>query len=482
MTDHNKLFRSLLLRDLANFVAKCFDTLEPGARFEGNFHIDAMCYELHRVLTGESTRLLVEIAPRYLKSMVVTIAFTAWALGHNPRLKIMCISYSKELARTHALAFRQSVESDWYRALFPRLQVRARNQRIMELTTTEGGYRFASSVDGSVLGRGADIIIIDDPMKVQDALSEAGRRKAQEFFRNTGYSRLNDKRRGRIVVVGQRLHVDDLIGHIESLDSWTKLSIPAIETADRLYRVGLDPRDVYLRRAGAPLHPARESHEELDRIRRNLGSMMYSAQYQQQPVPQEGAVIKRSWLRFYDTRPETFDLVVISWDTASTLEETSDFSVGTVWGLKDNSFFLLEVVRERLETPDLRRKVLEIHQRWDATTTVIEDSDIGRALVQELRRSNRLRPLLRKPRFDKQARLLMQSARFEAGEVLLPREAPWLAVYLEELLSFPNARHDDQVDSTSQALDWLSIKRAQTRPGQRPNPPRPLGLPRRRTA
>ena len=180
----------------------------------------------------------------------------------------------------------------------------------------------------------------------------------------------------------------------------------------------------------------------------------------------QGNVIRRDWLRFYDEAPAEFERLIVSWDTASTRSETSDWSVGTVWGAIGNEFYLLNVIRERLETPELRRTILRISEQWDANATLIEGTELGRALAQDLRASRRLRPLLERPRFDKQARLLAQAARFEAGQVLLPREAPWLAAYLGELLAFPTGSHDDQVNSTSQALRWLTAR--QTRAVDRP--------------
>ena len=231
----------------------------------------------------------------------------------------------------------------------------------------------------------------------------------------------------------------------------------AIETEDRTYQLGDEPGQAYRRKAGEVLH-AREPRAVLEAIRRSQGSLTFSAQYQQAPVPPEGNVIRREWLRSYEDVPEVFDITVASWDTASTLSETADYSVGTVWGAKGLDFYLLDLVRGRFEVPDLRREVVRLSRAWRVDQTVIEDTDIGRAITQDLRDSGEPRAILRRPRFDKEARFLAQSARFEAGQVHVPREAPWLAEWWEELLAFPNGRHDDQVDSTSQALGYLSAR------------------------
>lgn len=181
-------------------------------------------------------------------------------------------------------------------------------------------------------------------------------------------------------------------------------------------------------------------------------------------------MIKREWLRTYDDAMlnERFDMVIASWDTASTIGEASDFSVGTIWGAIGCDFYLLDLVRGRFEVQDLRREILRLSKHWRVNATVIEDTELGRAMAYDLRRGDLIIFLL-PARYDKEARLLAQVARFEAGSVYLPVETPWLTDYVSELLAFPNGRNDDQVDATSQALNWLSAKTAAARPVGRPN-------------
>lgn len=472
-----RALRAALRQDLPSFIAKCFATLESGRPYHDNWHIHHIGHQLQRVADGELKRLAITIPPRHLKSICVTVAYTAWAMGRNPALKIMTISYAEELARQHATAFRTIVESAWYRDLFPAFQVAS--ARTTEVRTTQHGFRFAGSVGGAILGRGADLIIIDDPIKAQAALSAVERRKVKDFYDNTLYTRLNDKGRGSIVIVMQRLHEDDLVGHVTGKEAWEISAIPAIAADDQDYRTGPAPHEVYRRRAGEVIDPQREDRAVLDQVRRTLGSMNFAAQYQQDPVPQDGNAIRREWLRYYEVVPQ-LDLVMASWDTASTLGETSDYSVGTVWGLKGSDIYLLDVIRGRFEVPDLRRRIEATADAHGAHATLIEETDIGRAILQEMRLHSHVRPILWRVRFDKEARLLGQAPKFEAGQVLLPREAPWLAEYVGELLAFPNGTHDDQVDSTSQALGWLSRRIAAGIPPVRPNPTRPAGAVRRR--
>lgn len=452
-----RLFDAILSRDLGTFIAQCFGTLEPGTPYLDNWHIHAMAYQLTRVWRGECKRLIINVPPRSAKSICVTIAYTAWVMGHDPRKRIMAISYANELSLTHAAGFRSVVTSDWYRRLFPAFAISANRSR--ELQTTQKGYRFASSIGGSVLGRGADLIVIDDPINgLEAAISAAARRRVQEFYDSTLYSRLNDKLNGAIIIVMQRLHEDDLVGHVLEKEDWEVLSIPAIAPEDCRYCIGDGPEAFYQRRQGEVLHPGRDTLAWLEAAKRNLGSLNFSAQYQQNPLPAEGQIIKRDWLNYYDERPAEFDLKIASWDTASTQAEHSDWSVGMVWGAVGQTYYLIDLIRGRWEAPELRRKMIDLSLKHAVDATLIEDTELGRALSQDLRRTGSLHPLLQSSRIKKQARLMAQAARFEAGQVFLPREASWLSDYLGELLAFPLARNDDQVDATSQALKYLTAK------------------------
>ncbi len=444
--------------DFMVFLERCFATLEPATDFQDNWHLHAIAEALRRVRSGETTRLIINVPPRSGKSIIVSIAFAAWFLGHDPRKRIICVSHSEDLARTHAAAFRAIVSGDWYRRLFPAFQLARTGDRATETMTTERGYRYAVSISGSVLGRGADLIIGDDAMGPLGAISEAHRRRDTNLWDTAHRTRLNNKRTGAIILVSQRLHQDDLIGHALKAGQWEVLTIPAICTEEHTYRIGPRPSDLYRRIAGDVLHPDREPREVLEEMRLAIGSMNFSAQYQQDPVPPGGNIIKREWLKSYETAPEQFDRVVVSWDTASTIGDNSNYSVGTVWGSRGTDFFLLDLVRGKFEIPDLRRRILQLSDRWEADSTLIEDTELGRALQQDLAQSNQLRPLLRRARYDKEARLLAQSARFEAGQVHLPATASWLAVYVAELLAFPTGRNDDQVDSTSQALEYMTSR------------------------
>jgi hypothetical protein len=344
MSRRARLLRAARREHLVAFNEKVFQTLDPGARYEHSWYLDHVCYALTRVARGEVRRLILAMPPRSMKSLTVSVGFTAWLLGQDPTKRIICASYADDLARKLSIDTRAVMESRWYRELFP--ETRLATKRNAELITTHRGYRYAAGMNGGVLGRGADLIVVDDPIKATDALSQAERRRVNETFDSTFLTRLDDKRRGAIVVVMQRLHQDDLVGHVVGSGDWDIVSIPAIAPERMVYRLGDPVDDVYIRQPQEVLH-AREPREVLEEIRRAQGSLTFEAQYQQAPVPLQGNVVKRDWLRYYTRAPDRFDVLMVSWDTASTISPDADYSVGTVWGAKGLDFYLLDLVRDR---------------------------------------------------------------------------------------------------------------------------------------
>jgi predicted phage terminase large subunit-like protein len=320
--------------------------------------------------------------------------------------------------------------------------------------------RYVASVGGTLTGRGADLIIVDDPLKAEEAMSEPARKRVIEWYAGTLVSRLNDKEKGPVVVVMQRLHEHDLAGHLCEQGGWHQLDLPAIAVEDSLIPLGKGKR--IARRRGEVLHPERESKAALDRIRAEIGSLMFSAQYQQRPVPLEGNLIRRDWFRFYDELPQAGPgWIVQSWDIATMTGQANDFSVCTTWHMIRGDYYLVDVFRDRLQYPDLRRKIASLAVQHRAQTILIENAGPGMALLQDLRRnppSGIPHPIGQKPNGSKADRVVAQSAKIEAGHVSLPRTAHWLDDFLLELLAFPHGRHDDQVDSVSQFLTWAALR------------------------
>ena len=456
------LFDTVLRSDLYAFVRKGFGTVSPGGVLLPNWHLEAMCHELAKVARGETKRLIITIPPRYLKSICASVALPAWVLGHDPSRKIVCVSYAKELAVKHANDCRAVMTSPWYHRVFPATKIDSSKNTETELMTTKRGFRLSTSVGGTLTGRGGNLIIIDDPLKPTDAQSDKARARHIEWCGNTLFSRLDDKENDAIVLIMQRLHVGDLAGHLLQGGGWRHLNLPAVAELDQDVEIG--PGRIHARARGELLHGQRESQAKLDEMKLAMGSATFAAQYQQSPVPPGGNMIDWHWFKSHDGgAPAPFEQIVISWDTAMKPTQLSDYSVATVWGAWLDFYYLLDLVRERLDYPALRRKVIELYQHWSSTsglrpTLLIEDAGSGTSLRQDLHTSG-IPAIAIKPKGDKVMRMSAVSAKIEAGAVYLPRRAPWLDDLRTEILAFPHGVHDDQADSISQALSWLSRPR-----------------------
>jgi predicted phage terminase large subunit-like protein len=288
-----------------------------------------------------------------------------------------------------------------------------------------------------------------------DALRHSG----NDWFDHTLFSRLNDKRTGRIMIIMQRLHEDDLVGHVLEREGWEVVSFPAIAEQDEVVVIrNPDGTRRIIRRVGEVLHPEREPLEALLTIRQTIGEYNFAAQYQQSPAPLEGGLIKAAWFKHYTKAdlPARFSQIILSWDTANTISEMSDYSVCTVWGINKSDVYLLDVFREKLTYPELKRAVKQLAQTYRADVVLIEDKASGTQLIQELVSDGLHIVKAVKPDGDKVMRLNAQTATIENGFVYVPDEAPWLAEYLHELTIFPSSKYDDQADSTSQALAFIN--------------------------
>ena len=458
---------AILGTDLYSFVQASFPIVSGGSRFLPNWHIEAICHELSQVIMGDTRRLIITVPPRSLKSICASVCLPAFVLGRNPTRQIICISYSELLARKHANDCRALMHSNLYRGVFPGTRVSRAKDTETEVMTTARGSRLATSVGGTLTGRGGNLVIIDDPLKPQDAQSQTARDSVKNWYSNTLLSRLDHKTEGSIIVVMQRLHLDDLVGQLLEQGGWRHLNLPAIAEEETVARLsgGRNKR----RQIGELLHPERESQAALDELRASMGSMEFSAQYQQAPVPVGGNLVKWSWFKFYDSdpSPQPGDKLIVSWDTAMSSEQLADYSACVVLLVRRETFYVLDVVRARLEYPELKRTVLFHHNRWRQFTAayslLIEKKGSGLSLIQDLNREN-VHPIGINPEGDKIVRMHGQTAPIEAGAVHLPKTAPWLDEFKKEILSFPRGKHDDQVDALSQGLH-----RARA-----PGPPQPV--------
>jgi predicted phage terminase large subunit-like protein len=449
------------------FAYQAYAALYPDRPLVPNWHIMCICHHLEKMArqleAGLSEELathaapndlVINLPPRSLKSFLVSIAWVAWMLGRNPSLQIICASYSEDLAHKFSRDCRVLMESQFYKRVF-RTRLNPRKSTETEFETTKHGFRLATSIGATLTGRGADIFIIDDPTKSNDASSEVALEAANEWFRTTALSRRNNPAKTLMLVVQQRLHTNDLSGFLIE-HGWPSLVMPAIATEEQDYAIA--DSEVYHRPAQELLQPDRDSRGELERIKNEIGSRNFTAQYQQNPTPAEGNMIKSAWLRRYDSIPprKRFRSMVLSCDPAGKAESKNDYTAMTVVGIDAKEMFLLHVERGHWTVLEMQRRITALAAQWDVTHTIIEDTASGMGLIQLLREQTHLPVIGQHSTDNKETRLSRHEGRFEAGRILLPIEAPWLADFENELLAFPSGRYDDQVDALMLCLEWFS--------------------------
>ena len=446
--------------DLGYFCMRAFLELHDD-KYSDNWHIHAIAHWLTKVEAGDVKRLIITMPPRHLKSFMASVCLPAWLLGRNPAEKIVCASYAHKLSEEFSFETRRLMQTSWYRGVFPGTHLDPKKCSAEVLATTKGGRRRATSVGGSLTGLGGNYVIIDDPIKAGDAHSEVVRESAMQWFSGTVASRLDDPKKGRIIVIAQRLHMDDLPGRLLATRQWQHLNLPMVEW-EAMRKIEIAHGRIASRPAGDILHEERMGEEDIARLRADMGERDFEAQYNQRPLPPGGALFKAAWIQRYDEPPARHQVQGIfqSWDTAYSIDEGNDYSVCSTWALSGKLCYLLDIYRARLEFPDLEKAIQAQQKKWKADLVIVEKAGSGISLYQNIRRNGNgrwLQPLT--PVGSKQDRASQQTSKFERGEIWLPRQAPWLTPFEEELLAFPHGKFDDQVDSVVQFLAGVDTGR-----------------------
>lgn len=449
--------RAAARRSFPFFCRGALRELLPTTRLLWNWHLDLIAARLQDVLEGRCRRLIINIPPRYGKSLIASVAFPAFILGHDPHAEVICASYAQSLSEKMARDTRRLMDSPFYRSCF-RMTLASTRERLSELKTPQGGSRLATSVEGTLTGRGGNFIILDDPLKPSDAPSDTKRESVNAWFDSTVISRPNNKETDAIVLIMQRLHEDDLVGHLATQGHWEVLSLPAIAEESEEWTISNRLTTHTHRRAvGEPLHRERESLERIAETRASMTPYDFAAQYQQRPAPAGGGEIRAEWFRYYNPQnPPEFIRTIQSWDTAATDSDRSDYSVCiTIGETKDKHFHLIDCYRGRLLYPDLKRKARQLAELHKVDIVLIEKSSSGEALAQELTQDGFHKTYPIKPKGSKYERIVARTALMEAGKVWLPNQAHWVPDLLHEAAMFPKGRHDDQIDALAQGLEWL---------------------------
>lgn len=436
------------------FIKRVFSIVNPGASYIHNWHIDAIAEALNEVYLGKIKRLIINIPPRYLKSFCVSIAFPSWLLGNDPTKRIIVASYSEKLALKHSTDCRLILQSNWFKNIFKECVLSENQNEKYKFSTDKNGYRFSTSVGGTLTGEGGDILIIDDPHNPQQVLSDKYRSKTLEWYKNTFSNRLNDKKNGAIILVMQRLHPEDLTDYLlkKGNSDWFHLSLPVIFEDDSIIKVGNFEKKIY---KGELLFPEREGEKEINMLKSDMGSYFFNAQYQQKPMTNNCGMVRTEWLLRYE-EDYSFENIYLSFDTAIKAGVNNDPTLCSVWGEYKNNYYLIDVFRKWLEYPELKKESLCLIEKWKPNCVLIEDKASGQILIQDLKKESKVNVISIKPIKDKITRFASVTPMFESGKVFLRKNDNWLFDYEYEIISFPNSRHDDQVDSTSQFLNWIN--------------------------
>jgi predicted phage terminase large subunit-like protein len=437
-------------RSLAMVAAR--ERLAPYALVQGPTyqvapHHRAIAQKLEAVERGDIKRLMIFMPPRHGKTKLASHYFPAWYLGRNPARYVIATTYAQEFADDNGRAVLDQLRDPLHRATFPACSLRRDSKAVGRFQTDQGGVYFGVGAGGPITGRGAHLLLIDDPVKGQEqAESETQRRKLKDWYASVAYTRLMPG--GAVVIIQTRWHEDDLAGWLlreHAQEGWDVLSLPALDDFDR------------------PLWPEAFGLPELQAIKRAVGTRVWTALYQQRPTPPGGSIIKLEWFRRYSARPANFAAIVQSWDTATKAKKLNDPWVCTTWGITVDDtavrFYLLEVFRKRMEYPEGKRTARNLRARWNPSAILVEDASSGQSLGPELQLEG-MPIVLITPQGEKMFRLAVESAKVEAGMVYLPEVADWLIDYEAELVACPNAPHDDQADSTSQFLRWAGERLA----------------------
>lgn len=450
------LERRAMRGHLSPFIKKVFATVDPSAVYKHNWHIDLISEYLEACYHGEIRQLVINMPPRFMKSISVSVAFPAWVLGQDPSEKFLCASYSDKLAMKHNVDTRLVMQTAWYKSTFPDVHLAHDQNEKSKFQTTARGHRIATSVGGTATGEGGNYLITDDPMNPKKAHSDTERETTNEWFDQTWSTRKNDPKTAVEILMMQRLHAEDTTGHALKEGGWEHLVIP--HEAEGKTTVVFPSGRIVEREDGELLHEERMGKEETKKIRKRLGTYAYDGQYQQRPAPLGGGRIKLSWFPRYKELPALFDEIVLSADTAQKAKEINDPSVIQVYGRKNEQWYIVHQWKGQVIYPDLKNMALAMINQWKPDAFLIEDKSSGSSLLQELK-------LLKKPvigiepEADKVTRFDTQTPSLENGLISLPdasfTDCEWQASIETNLMNFPNPVAWDELDAMSQFLKWL---------------------------
>lgn len=436
----------------------------PGQPFLGNWHLDAICDHLEAVSSSQIRRLIINMPPRMGKSSTVSVAWPAWLWITRPEFRWIFTSYAQPLATRDSVATRNVILSPWYQRHWGMVFRLTDDTNLKtRFANDKGGERLATSVSGAITGEGANCIVVDDPNNVKKIESDTIREETIRWWNEVMSSRLNNPKEDTMVIVSQRTHEGDLCGAVLEAGGYEQLILPMEYEPSILVNgyempptsIGwVDPRT----EPGELLWPERVGKKEVESMKEAMGPFVYPGQLQQRPVGREGGILKAVWWQEYDqngfTVPADAQVIQVL-DTAYKEHSRADYSVIATWAKIGHYAYLLDIYRERVGFPELKKMAVEKYEQYMPGEFLIENKASGPSLHQELMVETDIPAILVNPKEDKETRTVAITPTLKAGRCWIPREAPWKAKWLSEHSRYPRDVHDDQVDTTTMAVEWL---------------------------
>jgi phage terminase large subunit-like protein len=437
--------------DLSAFARKAIYELD-GTEISRDPYLDVIESPLNDFSEGAIRRLIVNLPPRTLKTLFCSIVLSAWLLAHDPTLKILLITYSQDLAENIARAIRTILEAPWFKRLFPSTRIKKGHAQVRNFATTAGGQVYAVSFDGAITGFGGDVIIIDDPHNISDVDFLGRIERTVDRFKTIVKRRLNNPKKGRILVVAHRVHEHDLSAHLLATGRYTHVALPMIATRDQTYRTNYGS---WRRRKGELLRPDADDIDELNQLREELVNPDFELLYQQDTEGQSFPSVKLAHFGRYEL-DEILNLPrFVSVDPGLSKEEGCSFSVAQVWATDWVNFYLIDQFRARCDFIDLVKGVKGLARRNFGAPILIEKTANGHALLSGLTRKQQRRAIPILPLDSKTRRFRRHLPKIVGAHVKLPKNGAFVDGFMKEIVEFPHGRYDDQVDAMVQFFDWL---------------------------
>lgn len=458
--------------DFATFVKEAWHIIRPGMRLDWSWHYDLIAEYLTMVYDRKITRLIINISPRTLKSLLVSVMWPVWVWTKQPNHGFLSASYAQDLSTEHSILRRDLIESDWFRARWgKKIWLASDQNQKTKFKNNHQAQMIATSVGAKATGLGGNTLIMDDALNPKQAASEAERKTAHDWFDNTWRSRMNNQAEDALIVLEQRTGEMDLTGHLLDADKvlvkqghkkeWIHLSIPLEcdeESGVLMYVFPISKRKV-TREIGDVLQPKRFPPEVVASLK--IRRLVWSSQYQQRPSPLEGNLIKRSEVRYFGgldpltgeldrVLPVKFDFIAISADCTFKDEAKSDYvAIGTI-GVFGPDRFLLEVTNKHLDEPATKHEILRQKNKWGATIVWVEDKANGSAVIKSLKQKiSGVKAI--EPEGGKFARMFVAAGNWQSGNWYVDRMGGMTEEFIEQITKFPGAKHDDMADMMSQA-------------------------------